>query len=47
MKFPWHVTMGIYNEVKKIFKEEADAREKAEKEARSNISVPSMPSFPH
>lgn len=46
MSMPHHITMALFNELQKIFKEEAEAQKKAEKEARSNYSAPTMPSLP-
>ena len=42
---PWHITLGFFNELKKVKKEEAEAQKKAEKESRQGMSTPSMPSI--
>lgn len=46
-KMPWHLTMGYYNELKKVKKEEAEAQKKAEEEAKASqsMSMPSIPNF--
>ena len=47
MKMPMHITIGIYNALRKYLEKEAKARKEAEDEERSkqSMSTPSMPSF--
>lgn len=47
MKMPMHITIGIYNALRKYLEKEAKARKEAEDKERSrqSMSTPSMPSF--
>lgn len=48
MQMPMHITIGIYNALRKYLEKEAKARKEAEEKesARQNgFSAPSMPSF--
>ena len=44
---PMHITIGIYNALRKYLAKEAKARKEAEEKERSKqgMSTPSMPSF--
>lgn len=48
MKMPMHITIGIYNALRKYLEKEAKARKEAEEKEsarQSGLSAPSMPSF--
>ncbi|MBQ2395910.1 MAG: hypothetical protein II304_02540 [Bacteroidales bacterium] len=48
MKMPMHITIGIYNALRKYLEKEAKARKEAEEKEsarQSGFSAPSMPSF--
>lgn len=46
LQMPAHYVIGIYNALKKIFKEEKKARDEEEKRQREETTTPSMPSMP-
>lgn len=48
MQMPMHITIGIYNALRKYLEKEAKARKEAEEKEsarQGNFSTPSMPSF--
>lgn len=48
MQMPMHITIGIYNALRKYLEKEAKARKEAEEKEsarQSGFSTPSMPSF--
>lgn len=48
MKMPMHITIGIYNALRKYLEKEAKARKEAEEKEsarQGSFSTPSLPSF--